>query len=177
MKITLKTLLLLLIINMSACRGSKESSNVSDFAPPTATLQDRRPIDKNTPPAIVYKTTGDFYDYIPVIMNNDRTEIISYPAPADIFYNGKLAKSSKLKNGYLLDNRGINENVAFLSYTYEEYSKLEKTPDLSDLMSRIKEKYPLTEMYNCGSRKQYKDEINDLNKLIDTNFKDCVKIK
>ena len=177
MKIILKTLLLFLIVNMSACKGSKESSNTSDFAPPTATLQDRYPVDKNAPPAIIYKTIGDFYDYVPVIMNDNRTEIISYPAPSDIYYAGKLAKPLKLKNGYLFDNRGINQNVAFLSYTYEEYGKLEKTPDLSDLMTRIKEKYPLTEMYNCGSRKQYNDDINNLNKLIDVNFKNCVKIK
>ena len=177
MKIILKTLLLLLIVNMLACRGSKESSNIPVFAPPTATLQDRYPVDKNAPPAIIYKTTGDFYDYVPVIMNNDRTEIISYPAPSVIYYAGKLAKPLKLKNGYLFDNRGINQNVAFLSYTYEEYGKLEKTPDLSELTTRIKEKYPLLEMYNCGARKQYNDDINNLNKLIDTNFRDCAKIK
>ncbi|MDO9152932.1 MAG: hypothetical protein Q7U47_04365, partial [Paludibacter sp.] len=103
-------------------------------------------------PAVIYKTMKDYSDYVPVIMNEDRTKIISYPDPIDLIFEGKLAKPTTLNKGYLLDNRGINENVVFLKFTYEYYNKLTSPPSLRDMMSNILEKYPLTEMYSCGLR-------------------------
>ncbi len=129
------------------------------------------------PHAIVYKTIRDFSDLVPVIMNSEKTKILSYPAPSDIFYKGKLAKPTLLKNGYLLDNRGINENVVFLNYTYEEYSKLPETPSIQDMLSRIAEKNPLSELIDCGLRSRYQDEAKELNSLIDSNFPGCKKAK
>jgi hypothetical protein len=129
------------------------------------------------PQAIIYKTIKDYTNLVPVIMNSEKTKIVSYPAPTDVFYQGKLAKPTVLKNGYLLDNRGINENVAFLNYTYEEYSKLPEAPSMKDMLSRITERNPLTELINCGLRSQYTDEVKELNSLIDANFPDCKKAK
>src|ERR1044071_4992028 len=71
------------------------------------------------PPAIVYKTKADYSNYVPVILSEDKSKIVSYPDPKDV----QSAAPVKLKNGYLLDNRGINKNVAFLRWTYEEYKK------------------------------------------------------
>ena len=124
---------------------------------------------------IVYKTISDFSDYVPVILNDERTKIISYPAPTDVFYNGKLAKPTSLKNGYLLDNRGITEYVAFLKYTYEDYSRLKEAPSLNEMYNNILEKYPLKEFIYCGSRNRFKDEVNDLNALIEAGFPNCEK--
>ena len=129
------------------------------------------------PQAIIYKTIKDYTNLIPVIMNSEKTKIISYPAPTDVFYKGNLAKPTALKNGYLLDNRGINENVAFLNYTYEEYSHLSENPSMEEMLSRIVDKHPLAELINCGLRMQYKDEIKELNMLIDANFPNCKKAK
>lgn len=43
-----------------------------------------------------------------------------------------------LGDGWLLDRRGgISRNSAFLSYTYDEYSKLSSAPSPSALMQRI----------------------------------------
>jgi len=127
--------------------------------------------------AVVYKTTEDFDDYVPVIMNKERTEISNYPAPTDLFYEGKLAKPTILKNGYLLDNRGINENVVFLNYTYEVYSQLKEAPALNEMLKNIKEKYPLKELIYCGSRYYLKDEMKELNAIIDAGFPDCKKVE
>ena len=127
--------------------------------------------------AIVYKTTVDLTDYIPVIMNEGKTKIISYPAPSDLFYEGKLARPTILKNGYLLDNRGISENVVFLNYTYETYSKMKEAPALSDMMKNIKVLYPLKEMVNCGLLHQYNDKVKELNALIDAGFPNCKRVK
>jgi hypothetical protein len=158
---------------MSACKGSKNTTPADAPSVPDSMIDDREVKNERVPLAVIYKTKTDLYDYVPVLMNHDKTQIVSYPSPSDIDPNGKPIK---LKNGYLLDNRGINENVVFLDYTYEEYAQLRETPSLSDLISRIKEKYPLEEIYNCGERSRYKDEIKELNEMIDANFPNCDKI-
>lgn len=127
----------------------------------------------NEPSAIVYKTRNDYSALVPVIMNDAKTKIISYPAPSDIYYNGSLAKPTKLKNEYYLDNRGINKNVVFVDYTYEEYAALDQTPKIEILISKIRDRHPLLEMINCGIRSQYTNEVKDINKLIDEGFKPC----
>ena len=79
-----------------------------------------------------------------------------------------------MKNGYFLDNRGINNNVAFLNITYKEYYKLQDAPSIDKLFSMILDKAPLIEIYNCGNRNTFKNEISDLNKLIENNgLKNC----
>jgi len=164
---------LLLIISISllfiACRSHKEL------------LKETEMIKSNQHSAgqqsIVYKTTGNFDDYVPVIMNVEKTKIVTYPAPTDLFYKGVLAKPTILKNGYLLDNRGITENVVFLNYTYEAYSKLKEAPALNELLKNIKEKYPLKELIYCGLRYQYKNEVKELNVLIDAGFPNCKRAK
>jgi hypothetical protein len=69
----------------------------------------------------------------------------------------------------LLDNRGIGKNVAFLKTTYEEYSKLQTLPTLSDLYNMIIEKDPLTELYDCGNKIAFKDVKLQINQWIDNN--------
>ena len=129
------------------------------------------------PQTIIYKTGKDYYANIPVIMDEGRTRILSYPDPQDTYYQGKFAYPTRLAQGYLLDNRGIGANVVFLSYTYEEYSKLQSAPSMNELMQHIIDKYPLTEAWNCGIRTQYKDEVNELNKRIENGLTGCKKIK
>lgn len=71
-----------------------------------------------------------------------------------------------LDDNYLLDNRGINENVAFLSITYEDYIKLTKAPTPDELMNMLMDKDPLLEMYDCGLKSSYSDIVNELNQKI-----------
>jgi hypothetical protein len=124
------------------------------------------------PPAIIYKTIGNFDNLVPVTMNADHTEIVSYPAVTDVYYEGKLAKPAKLKNGYLLDNRGISLHTAFLDYTYEQYAALPQTPSRAELLQHIKHRYPLLELYECGSRYQ---TVEELNRIVESNFANCGK--
>jgi len=151
-----------------SCKSSKHTAKNNEKMNSTSSVS----ADQQT---IVYKTTKDFSELVPVTMNAEKTEIISYPSPADIFYNGVLAKPTVLKNGYLLDNRGINENVVFLNYTYENYSKFKEVPSMAELMLKIVDKYPISEMYYCGPRLQFKDEVKELNTLIDKGFTGCKK--
>lgn len=118
-------------------------------------------------PCIIYKTTKNYYNNVPVTLSNDKKQIVSYPAISDIYFKEKLAYPYKLNDNYLLDNRGINNNVAFLKLTYEEYSKLKETPTANELYELIIDKNPLEELYNCGARDNFKNEISELNTIID----------
>lgn len=118
------------------------------------------------PPAIVYKTKKDYSKNIPVILSDDKLEIVSYPHPNDVKTVDGFQYPTQLKNGYLLDNRGININVAFLKLTYEEYTKMPVVPSLKELYGMIIEKNPILEMYNCGNKKSFKNIVQELNSLI-----------
>lgn len=156
------TIAISLLLILNSCKSSKENS-----------MQQTTQINAVVQQTIVYKTSANFNNLVPVIMNDEKTLILSYPAPSDLFFESKLATPTILKNGYLLDNRGINKNVAFLKFSYEEYSKLSDAPSMETLLSSIVEKYPLLELINCGKRNEYKNIISDLNKLIDADFPNC----
>lgn len=128
------------------------------------------------PAIIVYKTTKDYNNLVPVIMNNARTAIVSYPHPTDVKRGSGYTTPTPLKNGYLLDNRGINRNVAFLNYTYEAYSKLTAAPTIEELLSRIVDKYPLVEMYECGRKTDYNNVEPELNAVIEKGFPNCKRV-
>ena len=127
---------------------------------------------------MVYKTKEEYLNKIPITLSEDKRKIVSYPHPKDIYYNGNLALPVKLEKGYLLDNRGIGKNTAFINMTYEEYAKLASPPKLAELERLILEKDPIAELCDCGNRNQFKNEIDELNNLIATNqLSKCKKIK
>ena len=121
------------------------------------------------PRVLVYKTSADYHNLVPVILSDDKKEILSYPDPQDIRVRGGYPVPLSLKDGYLLDNRGIGVNVAFLEMTYREYSRLERVPSLDELFSLILDKDPLTELYDCGARSTFSDPEKQLNLLIKNN--------
>jgi len=163
----LLSFLLVIAVIISSCK-TKDKSMVVEAKD---ILQDNNTLG-TTAPVIIYKTTRDFSDFVPVIMNREKTVIVSYPDRMDI---NEVNKPTALINGYLLDNRGINENVAFLKLTYEAYKNLDKNPTREELINLIQEKYPLSEMYFCGNRSNYKDLIRELNALIANGFPTCNK--
>lgn len=164
-------LLFLGLIIFACCNSNKQITTTAPSSDNSTKqenkVSDNKPIDFSSPPfVIIYKTKKDYSDKVPVTLNDDKTKIVSYPGTKDVFYNGKLSLPEKLNDGFLLDNRGIDKNVAFLNITYEEYSRQTENPSQSQIMKMIIDKDPLTEMYNCGSRYQYKDIVNELNKII-----------
>jgi len=126
-------------------------------------------------PILVYKTKKDYSKNVPVILNSFKTEILSYPHPSDVYFQGKLAYPTPLKNGYLLDNRGIGSNVAFLNFSYETYSRLKNAPTKEELLRNLLDKNPLLEMWECGSRESELD-VSEINKLIDQGFPGCKQL-
>ncbi|MEE4255490.1 MAG: hypothetical protein V2I47_00485 [Bacteroidales bacterium] len=170
----MKKVVIILIAIASVAALSCSNQNKKSSSEPIVTTG----ITVSGPDAIIYKTRGDYKLLVPVIMNDEKTEIASFPAPGDLKYKGKPSFPTELENGYLLDNRGITRNVAFTSYSYEEYMALEKTPSKEDLLTRIVDQDPLTEMYNCGKRAAYQDEVVELNRIIqEGDFSNFRKLK
>ena len=84
------------------------------------------------PHVIIYKTTRDYSQNVPVIMDASRQRI-----------------------------RGIGENVAFLSYTYDEYAALKSAPTMQQLLDSIIDRYPLSAITDCGSRSDFSGNLVD----------------
>ena len=118
------------------------------------------------PHVFIYKTKHDYKNNVPVLLSEDKTQIVSYPHPTDLIIGGNLALPLQLQNGYLLDNRGINKNVAFLKYTYQEYSNFKSAPKLEELYKNIIDKDPLTELYDCGKKASFVDLKKQINEII-----------
>jgi len=116
-----------------------------------------------TPPVIIYKTKNDYSKNVPVILSEDKSKVISFPAQRDIKKGDDFAYPTPLADGYLLDNRGINQNAAFLKFTYLDYYNMDNVPDAARLMNYILDKEPFTEIYQCGRRGDYKNAEEELN--------------
>ena len=127
------------------------------------------------PQTIIYKTRADYSKNVPVTLSDDKSKIVSYPAPQDVYRNGQLAYPTPLVKGYLLDNRGVTVNTAFLALTYEEYAKLGQVPNPDDLYSQIIDKSPFTQLYNLGTRYSFKNLVPEVDSIIEhhklKNFK------
>ena len=130
------------------------------------------------PRIIIYKTKADYFLNVPINLSTDKKTIVSYPAITDVYTNGKLALPTKLERGFLLDNRGITSDVAFIKLTYEQYVRLHATPTSAELQQMILDPDPLTIMYDCGIRNSYQNIVDDINKLILRNdFSKFKKLK
>jgi hypothetical protein len=86
-----------------------------------------------------------------------------------VYRAGKLAYPTPLADGYLLDNRGVGVNSVFLKLTYEEYSKLAQVPSLAEMQAMILDKDPFLRIYNLGTRSRFKDEVVEINNIINKN--------
>ncbi len=130
----------------------------------------------NQAPVIIYRSTGDYYHNVPIILNDAKDKVVSYPAPSDFLYEGEPVFPVMLKDGYLLDRRGVNVNTAFTSYNIESYAVLESPPSLDELYNSIIDKNPFESMYHCGKRSEYGNLEKELNKRINRGMKDFTPI-
>ncbi len=85
------------------------------FAPDLCIAQSGMP----EPPCIIYKTRKNYDANVAVMLSADKTQIVSYPHPRDVFTRGELCTPVRLARKFRLDRRGIGPDVAFLSITYE----------------------------------------------------------
>lgn len=85
------------------------------------------------PRAVIYKTNGNYADYVPVQVDPQNGDIVSFPAPTDL----RGQEPVEVGDGFLLDRRGINLNSRFTRYTYAEYAAMKQTPTVAQLQQSI----------------------------------------
>lgn len=131
------------------------------------------------PPAMVYKTRQNYDNLVPIILSEDKSRVLSYPHPSDLVSGDGYLVPTSLKNGYLLDNKGINKDVAFINMTYESYARLKEAPAVEELLAMVIDKDPLAELCNCGNRSALADAPVQLGTLIDSGRlrTSCLPIK
>lgn len=153
-----------------ACKSSKESvnQNVGMIANEQVNITQvlGGSVVSTSPVVYVYKMKADYSHNVPVMMNEERTQILSFPDPRDLWDGEKLRLPTALVQDYWLDNKGIGVHVAFLKYTYEEYSKLSTPPSVKDMLANLLDKYPLVEIHACGHWADYTDIVSELNSKI-----------
>lgn len=163
----------LLCMAWMGCSSQKEGTRSVVEVPEHAFVQARRPI-------IVYRTSADYTQFVPVSLNA-QGQLLSYPAPTDV---NEMSVPVQLKNGYLYDRRGIGQQVAFTSYTYEAYMQLSRVPSHEELLQSVVDKDPLVEMWDCstiyrkmaekqGGAVTAETQIALLNQIIDSGFEGC----
>jgi len=144
----MNSFLMVLIISAGISSGKKEKQSAAE------------------PHVIVYKTKKNYDNNIPVMLSDDKSKIVSYPDPSDVVNDNGYTTPTKLRHGYLLDNRGVGLNTAFLKITYKEYAKLQKPPSLDSMYKIIIDKDPIAELYDCGSRYEMTDPAKEVNEMI-----------
>lgn len=85
--------------------------------------------------AVIYRTSGDYNDNVPVTLSADGKSLLSYPAVSDV--SPAVSTPVPLKDGWMLDRRGISLQSVFTTYTYLQYSQLPETPSPETLLRKI----------------------------------------
>lgn len=120
--------------------GYKTGKSYRQFKKTVVGMQRDTTITGNTPglaalpQASIYRTSQDVDAYVPVQVNPASGELISYPAPGDIT---GASMPVVLKDGWLLDRRGVSPGTRFVRYTYSQYAALPQAPTPAQLMEAI----------------------------------------
>ena len=132
-------ILILSAIALSAmgCKSTRPAA-VSDQPPLPAPVLVQVPVrggQAALPKAVIYKTNGNFNDYVTANYDAATGSFISYPGPGDV---SAQSEPLPLDGGWLLDRRGgIGPNTVFLRWTYAEYHALPAVPSVDELRDAI----------------------------------------
>lgn len=159
------------VIPLSCSSGRQAVDAAGSNPQPVPEQGEERMVVSALPRAVIYKTTGDYYDNVPVTMDATWTRVVSYPAPSDLIVGGQLAKPVRLKDGYLLDRRGVTEHTAFLDYSYEDYAALPAAPSARELERHVVARHPFAEMYYVEHRGY--DDMGYYNAFVEAGFEGC----
>lgn len=118
----------------------------------------------------VYKTRYNYTELIPVMLNDSKTEIVCMPTKENLkSADGRLSYPQPLSNGYFISkNIDLNQNIAFLNLTIEDYIKADKLPNAEDQIKYVKDFEPFRELYIFKCNKN-SNPIEEVNKLITNN--------
>lgn len=182
----LLSLSFLFSVMVVSCRTSKIVADGSTSASVVVTENASVPAVAGRPlsmrrPIMIYRTKADYSSLVPITLDADHNSISNYPDPVDV---GPFSAPLQLNGGYLFDRRGIGANTAYTSYTYEAFHALSRVPSVSDFESRIVERYPLLELWDCTQRyyqlesslsgsSSEERQLEILNSIIADGFKGC----
>lgn len=143
-------------VSAAACRSARTEAPLPEVRPaaPSGVLAPAA-----MPHVVIYKMKNDYSRNVPVTMDASRRRIAAYPAPSDLRRGDGLALPVPLIRGYWLDNRGVGERTAFLSYTYEEYARLDSAPSMAELMAAIVDSDPMEAVVDCGLRSSFGEDL------------------
>ena len=124
--------------------GKSPEPATGDVAPPTPVPEKVTPAPMNDKPiagaatammpkALLYKTTGDYLDNVPVQLNPDGS-LLSFPSPADI---PASARPVVLANGWILNPMGVTNRTVFTRYTLDEYRRLPQPPAPEEILKAV----------------------------------------
>lgn len=128
-------------------------------------------------PIIIYKTRGDYKNLVPITLTPDKQHVVARPAPSDLLIGDGLSTPIELADGYLLDRRGVGPTSAFVSYTYEQYFAIKGIPSEHDLLNRIVDADPFTEMYRCDRSRCNPHDVSSMNAYIKSGKPGAVRLK
>ena len=142
-------------------------------------MTEKQSIKMALPSTFIYKTKADYSQLVPVLVSAETNEIYSYPDTKDLLVDGKLRLPSPLLDGYLLDNKGISKDAAFLKLTYAQYVALDHTPSSKELEAMIIDYEPFIELYECKKTMDADAKVDYFNQLIKQGQlqTQCVRLK
>jgi len=150
----------------SACSSHRQQA-VTPAAPDvtaTVAVMGSKPVE--LPRAVVYTTSGDYNDLVPVTLSPDGSQVVSYPAPSDV--SPESSAPLPVAGGFLLDRRGIGMHTAFTRYTYAEYSAMQQAPTPQQLLDSIIPDARITSMYSLPiTASEAAADTTLVNRLID----------
>lgn len=92
------------------------------------------------PKAVIYRTSAPSASLVPVTLGPDG-KLISYPAPTDLG-----AEPATLRDGWMLDTRGISDGTRFTRWTYSEYRSLSAAPSPAEILAAVQPEPRITEI-------------------------------
>ena len=164
--------LVVLMAGLAACCGKKHAAGQKD-----TTTEGQ--VATSSPRVLVYRTKDDHADHVPVLLSADHSRIISYPHPSDLKTANGLPVPTPVGQGYLLDNRGISKDVAYLGMSWAEYAALPEAPSMEKLNALIIDRDPLTELWEGDHRANLKDPVKEVSAWVEAGELDkhCKRLK
>ena len=149
-----------------ACSGAHKSIEAET---PAALSEGQQGRAVALPHVCIYRMRADYANLVPITLDGTRTKVVAYPAPTDL---NETQKPVPLGNGWYWDRRGVSAGTAFTDFTYEQYADLPEAPSHAELLRHVKDRFPIVELWDCGTQARTTD---DLKALIKNGFPGCKK--
>lgn len=129
---SLQTLAITLtLLSLAACRSKGESAAKGEL------VAEQMIVGGNDvgviPNATVFRMSGDYADKVAVTLDAEGN-LLYYPAPSDLT---RFSAPYPLGGGWYLNRQGIGPSSVFTSYTFEEYSRLDRAPSPQQIKAAV----------------------------------------